>query len=211
MDEENNDSFLRKVYKRMKRILAATLSLIIAAGMLSACSSNDDKEPQNTDSVTSAPSESVTSQDSETSESVSDEGENSNNDVSRISDAINQTGEWTSLMEVDDAERLKEYFQLDPANENYIEISVKQAMISAAFAEIIVIKAADGKVDDVVKDLEDRKKKLIEQDAFYPEHKDVAEQALIGSEGNFAYLIVGSEDNKACEDAAKNAIKELNS
>lgn len=211
MDEENNDSFLRKVYKRMKRILAATLSLIIAAGMLSACSSNDDKEPQNTDSVTSAPSESVTSQDSETSESVSDEGENANNDVSRISDAINQTGEWTSLMEVDDAERLKEYFQLDPANENYIEISVKQAMISAAFAEIIVIKAADGKVDDVVKDLEDRKKKLIEQDAFYPEHKDVAEQALIGSEGNFAYLIVGSEDNKACEDAAKNAIKELNS
>lgn len=211
MDEENDDSFLRKVYKRMKRILAATLSLIIASGMLSACSSNDDKEPQNTDSVTSAPSETVTSQDSETSESVSDEGENSNNDVSRISDAINQTGEWTSLMEVDDAESLKEYFQLDPANENYIEISVKQAMISAAFAEIIVIKAADGKVDDVVKDLEDRKKKLIEQDAFYPEHKDVAEQALIGSEGNFAYLIVGSEDNKACEDAAKNAIKELNS
>lgn len=121
-----------------------------------------------------------------------------------LMDAITGAAEWTMLMDVTEAERLKE-MGLDPANANYEEIAVKQAGISASFAEIVVIKAKD--TEAALKDLTARKEKMT-ADTFYPEHQEQAKQAVVGKHGDYVYLIGHTEGTKV-EEALKSAIDKL--
>ena len=179
----------------MKKILAMTLSLILVTGVFAACS-NDNNSSSSSETTTS---ETTTSEET-TSETTADDGASAvKTETQKLADVVENSVEWTSMILVEDAERLKDKFGLDSKNPNYEEVTVKEAMMSAAFGEIIVIKAKDGKVDEAVKDLEARKAKMIEQDAFYPDHKELAENAVIGKEGNYAYLIV----NEKATDAEK--------
>lgn len=97
--------------------------------------------------------------------------------------------EWPSLMEVTDETILKEFFLLDPANENYKEMIVMQCPISAVMSEIIIINAED--VSAAEADLEARKTKAIEQDAWYPKDQELAAASIVGTDGNYAYFIIG--------------------
>ncbi|MGN0639122.1 MAG: DUF4358 domain-containing protein [Huintestinicola sp.] len=98
--------------------------------------------------------------------------------------------EWPSLMEVTDEVILKEFFLLDPANENYKEMIVMQCPISATMSEIIIINADD--VSAAEADLEARKTKAIEQDAWYPNDQELAAASIVGTNGNYAYYIIGT-------------------
>ena len=68
--------------------------------------------------------------------------------------------------------------------------------MSAALAEIIIINPADSKLEEAKTDLKARKEKLIKTDAFYPDHKNIAEKSIIGDVGGYAYMIVGSAANE---------------
>ena len=59
--------------------------------------------------------------------------------------------------------------------------------MSAVIAEIILIQAED--TQSAMQDLQARKDKLINTDAFYPEHKEIAEQSIVGSYGDIVYFI----------------------
>lgn len=177
----------------MNKASIIAVSIILAATIFTACTSGGDSSTAET-TETTTPATTITTT-----------GEAATKTAAELVEAIENSVEWTMLVDIDDATILKDNFLLDKDNPNYEEISVKQAGMSAAFAEIIVIKAKSGKVDDAVKDLEARKKKLIDTDAFYPEHKTLAENALVAKEGDYAYLIVHEKSTDA-EKALKDAL-----
>lgn len=114
--------------------------------------------------------------------------------------------EWPSLMEVTDETILKEFFLLDPANENYKEMIVMQCPISAVMSEIIIINADD--VSAAQADLEARKTKAIEQDAWYPNDQELAAASIVGTNGNYAYYIIG-QNASAAEQSINDYISSL--
>ncbi len=126
--------------------------------------------------------------------------------LSAAGEALEGAAEWPSLMLVEDADRLKDFFLIDSANPDYKAVYAKEPMMSAAFGQYIIIEAQEGKVDEAVKNLEERRTKLIEQDSFYPEHKDLAAETVVGKTGNYAYLIA-FENAKDLETKLVDALK----
>ncbi len=101
--------------------------------------------------------------------------------------------EWAKLDEVTDEQILTEFFKLDKNNANYKDIIVMQCPMSAVTAELILIEAQDGKVEDVKADLEARREKLINVDAFYPDSQAIAEDSIIGVHNNVVYFIAAEK------------------
>lgn len=168
-------------------ISCMTVSLV-ACGQSN--SNNDIQDTSNTDSTAQTTveetSESETSQD-ETSSS-DDTTSNSNVvDLHAMVDEVTSKVEWASLSEIDDKDIIQEYFTLQADNPNYKQILVMQCPMSAVIAEIILIQAED--TQSAMQDLQARKDKLINTDAFYPEHKEIAEQSIVGSYGDIVYFI----------------------
>ena len=101
--------------------------------------------------------------------------------------------EWPSMSEITDDVILKEFFLLDPAN--YDELIVMQCPVSAIMSEIIIIKSDD--VASAEADLEARQKKAIETDAWYPEDQELAASSIVGTNGDYAYFIIGENASDA--------------
>lgn len=133
--------------------------------------------------------------DDESSEpAVPDEAVSDNPLYPAVEKALSES-EWPSMMEVTDETILKEFFLLDPANENYKELIVMQCPISAVMSEIIIINADD--VSAAEADLEARKTKAIEQDAWYPNDQELAAASIVGTNGSYAYYIIGQNASSA--------------
>lgn len=187
----------------MKKILAALFCMTLTAGAFTGCSSKNNggngkpSETSGSSGTSSAASESGTPM-GDLSDIPGDLLADLSEGMTNLAGVIEGAIEWPAMMIVNDTQMLMDYFTLDKNNPNYKDIMVKQAAMSAAFGEYIVIEAHEGKVDEAVKDLEARKTKLIEKDAFYPEHKELAEKTIVGKSGNFAYLIAG-EDPESVE------------
>lgn len=125
-------------------------------------------------------------------------------DFDALVNEITSKVEWASLSTIDDENLINEFFKLDANNPNYKKILVKQCPMSAVIAEIILIQAED--VNSAIDDLQNRKQKLIDVDAYYPEHKEIAEKSIIGSYGDIAYFIASSN----AEDSEKVLTEYLN-
>ena len=136
---------------------------------------------------------------------IPDETESDNPLYPAVEKALSES-EWPSLMEVTDEVILKEFFLLDPANENYKEMIVMQCPISAVMSEIIIINADD--VSAAEADLEARKTKAIEQDAWYPNDQELAAASIVGTNGNYAYYIIG-QNASAAEQSINDYISSL--
>jgi hypothetical protein len=91
------------------------------------------------------------------------------------------------LQQVTDNEQANEFFLLDLTNANYNEISLYHNPTSGTLAELIVINAKDA--GSAIADLESRRSKLINTDAFYPNDKAIAENSVIDSVGSYVYFI----------------------
>ena len=176
---------------------ALLIAGIFSVSMLfSACNSNNDTESEiipeeTTAAVTSE--EIVATQPSAdqlaTEEAVSEEITESKlfNAVEKVTAEV----EWAQLDRISDPDIMNEFFKLDMNNENYNDILVMQCPMSAVIAEIILIEAKDGQVETAKADLETRKEKLINVDAFYPDSKTIAEDSIVGVYNNIAYFIAG--------------------
>lgn len=202
-----------------KKIIAAISALSLSAALLTACGGND-----NTEDNTSAPSETpAVSTEADTSESSETSGETeapadtetdgagsedsgSANPLQPLADAVLAVGEWPSLMEVTDPQILSDFFLLNAENENYRNIIVLQCPMSALMTEVIIIEADDAEAAKT--DLEARRTKAIEQDAFYPNDVDLANASIVGTEGDYAYFILAGNASDA-ESALVEAIKAL--
>ncbi len=125
-----------------------------------------------------------------TEEAVSSE-EITESKLFNVVEKVTADVEWAQLDRISDPDIMNEFFKLDADNENYNDILVMQCPMSAVIAEIILIDAKDGQVDAAKADLEARKEKLINVDAFYPDSKTIAEDSIVGVYNNIAYFIAG--------------------
>jgi len=194
--------------KRLALLIAGIASVSM---FFSACSSNNDTEsevvPEETTAAaetseivaTQPPSDQLMTEEAVSSEEITE---------SKLFNAVEKVTaevEWAQLDRISDPDIMNEFFKLDANNENYNDILVMQCPMSSVIAEIILIDAKDGQVDDAKADLEARKEKLINVDAFYPDSKTIAEDSIIGVYNNIAYFIAG--ENAA--DSEQILIKEL--
>ncbi len=169
----------------MKKILSVFICVSMLSLLFTACDKNNEKEKESSSKTAVV---------------------EKNFSTDELAEVVNGAGEWPKMMKIEDNEMAKDYFKLDLENENYVEISLLQSPMSAVLAEIIIINPADGKLDTAKEDLETRKEKLITTDAFYPDHKNIANESIIGEAGGYVYLIVGL----SAEDGEKALIKKLN-
>lgn len=168
-------------------ISCMTVSLV-ACGQSN--SNNDIQDTSNTDSTAQTTVEETSESETSQDETSSSDDTTSNSDVVDLHamvDEITSKVEWASLSEIDDKDIIQEYFTLQADNPNYKQILVMQCPMSAVIAEIILIQAED--TQSAMQDLQARKDKLINTDAFYPEHKEIAEQSIVGSYGDIVYFI----------------------
>lgn len=128
------------------------------------------------------------------------------NPLQPIADAALAVGEWPSLWEVTDPQLISDFFLLDASNENYQNLLILQCPMSAIMTEIIIIQADD--VSAAKADLEARQKKAQEQDAFYPDDVERAAASVVGTEGDYAYFLVGDNTPEA-ETEIVNYIKNM--
>ncbi len=210
---ENERKSIMKIKKNIVMIMAA----VMAVSSLAACGSNGQTEEttasetvSETASETAAPeTESSEESTSETSESVSEteteestEGE-TGEDESAVSplmeyaDAAMSAGEWPEMEAVSDKYILSDYFLLDADNENYRDLLVMQCPMSANMSEFIIIEADDTQA--AADDLKARREKAQNGDAFYPDDVDKANDAIVGTAGDYAYFIMCFEPEKAEE------------
>ena len=202
-----------------KKIIAAISALSLSAALLTACGGTDNNE-ENTSVSSETPAVSTEADTSETSETSEEteapadsetdgagsENSGSANPLQPLMDAVLAVGEWPALMEVTDAQILSDFFLLNAENENYRNLIVYQCPMSSPMTEIIIIEADDAEA--AKSDLEARRTKAIEQDAFYPNDVDVANASIVGTEGNYAYFILTAIAADA-EPALVEAIKAL--
>ena len=71
--------------------------------------------------------------------------------------------------------------------------------MSSVTAEIILIEANDGQAENALNALKERRTKLIEVDAFYPDAKTIAENSITGTYNNVAYFIAGTNAEQSEE------------
>ena len=201
--------------KNMKKIIAAAAAVAMCA-MLAACggdSGSADNASTSAESTSAAADASEAETESET-EADTEEAEvesgtvegvtDSENPLQSLADAATSVGEWPVLMEVTDPQMLSDFFLLDAENKNYRNMIVLQCPMSATMTELIIIETSD--TDAAVSDLEARKQKAIEQDAFYPNDVDLANASIVGTEGDYAYFILAwdaAEAEKALVEAVK--------
>lgn len=203
--------------KNMKKTLAAAAVIAVCA-MLAACggdSGSADNASTSAESTSAAADTSDTEAEAETAAEADTEetdGESgtvegvtdSENPLQSLADAATSVGEWPALMEVTDPQMLSDFFLLDAENENYRNMIVLQCPMSATMTELIIIETSD--TDAAVSDLEARRQKAIEQDAFYPNDVDLANASIVGTEGDYAYFILAwdaAEAEKALAEAVK--------
>lgn len=196
--------------KNMKKIIAAAVSVSMCV-MLAACGGDSGSADNASTSAetTSAADVSETDTEADTEEAGGEEGTvegvtDSANPLQPLADAATSVGEWPALMEVTDPQMLSDFFLLDAGNENYRNMIVLQCPMSATMTELIIIETSD--TDAAVSDLEARRQKAIEQDAFYPNDVDLANASIVGTEGDYAYFILAwdaAEAEKALAEAVK--------
>lgn len=229
--EKNEKHKGRYLLMRKTRIIALIAALSVAGLMLTACGSSAETEETTTAETTVAEVEDTSAAETEAStesveselvedesvEEVTDEGASdeevveegdiadepvSSNSLQPLADAAMSVGEWPMLMEVTDDMILTDYYQFDLSK--YEAALVMQNPMSANMTEIIIFKSAD--VDAAKADLEVRRTNAIAMHAFYPDDVVRAEASIVGTEGDYAYFIMGdyaADGEKALVEAIK--------
>lgn len=119
----------------------------------------------------------------EQTESASQEADGLVQAVNKVTSEV----EWAVLDRITDNEIAKEFFKLDLENPEYKDIVIMQCPMNAVLAEMIIIETDN--VDGAKADLEARKDKLINVDAFYPNAVEIAENSIVGTYNNIVYFI----------------------
>lgn len=207
---------------KFRKVITAAAVLTACALILTACGKDSTEETTSApdteaETITESPAEAteetktedvpedIPNNDNAEDEPVEipDEGQNS---LQPIADSALAVGEWPALWEVSDPQLISDFFLLDASNENYQNLLILQCPMSANMTEIIIIQAED--VSAAKADLEARQKKAREQDAFYPDDVERAGASIVGTEGNFAYFLMG-DNASAAETEIVNYIKNM--
>ena len=183
-------------------------SLILACGII-ATGCGDDKTENTNEPV-----------DNNVEQTESESTENSEISPASILEKIKAAYGEDYLPNVPlDEEMVKETFKLDLGLvEEYV---AEMPMIGAHPDKVLIVKAKDGKVEDVVAQLEAARTDMIENGLHYPMNLEKVQSAKVVSKGNYAaFLLVGSANNmsddeeerlKFAEDEVQKAVTAFNS
>lgn len=209
---------------KISKIAAIAAVAVVCAALFTACGKGNADEKttsaetsgttaaEDTSANTESSIGSETGADTEAEQENNDAEDNgneeaiSNNTLMPIAEAALAVGEWPMLWEVSDSDILKDFFLLEDMNSNYKNLLVLQCPMSSNMTEIIIIEADD--VSDAKSDLEARQKKAQDQDAFYPADVERAGASVVGSEGSYAYFLMGDNTPDA-EKAITDYIKAM--
>lgn len=211
-----------------KITMAAAILTVTAAVVLTACGSNTD---ENTTLSSATESEIVEEQQESSVNDISDNNDNADiedilddeTDADAIIEAIAgdeavitdeesenplydyaaaamADSEWPFMTEITDTDLISEFFLLDAENPDYENMIVMQCPMSASMSEIIIIKSNN--VSAAEEALNGRRDKAINQDAWYPNDIDLANASIVGTNGNYAYFIIG-ENAQTAENSLK--------
>ena len=164
----------------MKKILVSTLIAIMVGATLTGCGNNN------------------------TGNSASTEQQVSSVSAKEVVENLNEKGYVRAAAEIDDTMASEIYhLNLDDV-EDY---GILETQISPGPGFIMVVKAKDGKVDDVKASVEQVLQDKV-GNAFYPEEKEVAENAEVKVDGNLVSLFilnseVASDANATYEELIK--------
>lgn len=202
----------------MKKILSAVLALTIVFAM-TACSNGTDNDNANGDTTTSAESSADTSADTsaEDSEETSAETEapvvsdTSADDTSAEDAAGEEAGELSAssiLQTIRDAygenyvpnmeipaEIISGTYGL--SEDMYTEIASEMPMISANNDVVIIVKAAEGKIEDVLAALNNARDVMMNDSLQYPMNIAKTNAAKVISSGDYAaFMVLGAIDDR---------------
>lgn len=209
----------RKEIIIMKKILTAIAALTFAVS-LTACSGDKGNEQT---SGTAADTSAVTEQSFAEGSDIPDEtdldfdqlfpddfdvteaseetdtsaDEASDNPLMPMINKVLEESQWPTLAQVTDEYILSEFFLLTNTD-NYNELIVMQCPMSAKMSEIIIIKADDAQAARA--DLDARRQKAIDTDAWYPADQELAAESIVGENGDYVYFLIG-DNAKAGEDS----------
>ena len=162
----------------MKKILVSTLIAIMVGATLTGCGNNN------------------------TGNSASTEQQVSSVSAKEVVENLNEKGYVRAAAEIDDTMASEIYhLNLDDV-EDY---GILETQISPGPGFIMVVKAKDGKVDDVKASVEQVLQDKV-GNAFYPEEKEVAESAEVKVDGNLVSLFIL---NSEVASEAKSTYEEL--
>lgn len=185
-----------------KKILSALLTVCLL-GSLAACSG--EKEQQTTtpaDGTTQLTPGTTAPEDKPEPEPTTDPGETGDpdageqSDCQRLTDAVLKAPSIAEIatMQVSDESMLSDVMNYDLPL--FTEYSVVTHLMSVHLIEITVAKPAEGKKQDALDMLETRKQALIDTVAFYPEQMENAEKTVVGSKGDYVYLLCGPDSEE---------------
>lgn len=170
-------------------ILATVFSLLM---LVSGCSNNNSSA----DTTTTAPVTEATTTEATTTEAP-EESTTETPDAptasgaAALAEVVMTSVEFPAMMPIEDEAMVTEFFAL--TLDNMAEYSINQQLISALLAEVIIVKPVEGKADAVLEELKARKTYLIDTAAFYPDQEVSAAATVVGSAGDYVYLICHSE------------------
>ena len=191
----------------MKKVSLA--SLILACGLIATgCGGDDNKETTNDTTGNNV------------EQSQTENAENYDISVTAILDKVKAAfGEdYLPNMPIEE-EMVKETFKLDLGLvEEYV---AEMPMNSFHPDKVLIVKAKEGKIDEVVAQLEATKTEMIENGTFYPANLEKVQSIKVVSKGDYAaFFMVGSSNNmsedpeerlKFAEDEVQKAVTAFNS
>ena len=163
---------------KMKKAAALTAALMIISGCSDGGKSAETSVIANTPGTQSPVPEEVTSV-TEKDKPIS---------CKRVADRVmDQDYESVPTMEVTDETMISDVLGYDMSMaEDYC---IYMQMISAQLFELTVIRASEGKREDVLDMLEKRRTYLIEQASVYPAQIEAAEATVVSNVGDYCFLI----------------------
>ena len=186
-------------FRKMAVILSCSLLVLCSCGQkeveIGSATDTDVSETIMKPVVTQPADELVT----DTANSAEEEKQNDES-AEGLVQAVNKVTsevEWAALDRITDNEIAQEFFKLNLENPEYKDIVIMQCPMSAVLAEMIIIETDN--VDGAKADLEARKDKLINVDAFYPNAVEIAENSIVGTYNNIVYFIA-AENAEASEE-----------
>lgn len=196
----------------MKKKILSALIAVCFLGSLTACS--NEKEQQTTTpagGTTQLTPGTTAPEDKPDPEPTTDPGETGDpdageqSDCQRLTDAVLKAPsiEEIATMQVNDESMLADVMNYDLSL--FTEYSVVTHLMSVHLIEITVAKPVDGKQQDALDLLKTRKQALIDTVAFYPDQQENAEKTIVGSKGDYVYLLCSSDP----EDLQKALLKAI--
>ena len=173
----------------MKRVFAFVLAALMTAALAGCGNSASSSQagsslPSHEESAASSVVES-SQEESATAGTGMKDGKTMDDFMTAMKDLYSDL----SLTPIDDA-MLKDLYMVDPENvDSYVG---EMSMINVQAFDILVVKAKEGKVEDVKAALEERKQNRISEFEFYPvnNNDENTKNALVLTSGDYAILVI---------------------